>query len=286
MKPWTQRPRAGAALLAVAALAACAAPTLPPVSESPTGEERLGKFVWYDLLTESQASAREFYGGVFGWTFEDVEGSGGYVLIRSRGTAIGGLAEVDERDAEATESLWLASLSVANVDTAAEVVKRQGGSVELGPETVEGRGRLAAVRDPSGAALVLLRAAGGDPPDAAPPVGSFLWTDLWTDDAAGARDFYGSLVGFETRKVQVAEGARFYVLGRDGRARAGLVEIDLEGIEPNWLPYVRVASVRAAVQRAAAKGGRVLLERDDLAVLIDPTGAAIGVQRWSGRSGT
>ena len=215
-----------------------------------------------------------------------MEGSGGYVLIRSRGTAIGGLAEVDERDAEATESLWLASLSVADVDTAAEVVKRQGGSVEVGPETVEGRGRLAAVRDPSGAALVLLRAAGGDPPDAAPPVGSFLWTDLWTDDAAGARDFYGSLVGFETRKVQVAEGARFYVLGRDGRARAGLVEIDLEGIEPNWLPYVRVASVRAAVQRAAAKGGRVLLERDDLAVLIDPTGAAIGVQRWSGRSGS
>ena len=62
--------------------------------------------------------------------------------------------------------------------------------------------------------------------------------------------------------------------------------LDLEGVEPNWLPYVRVASVEGVVQRARAGGGQIVLERRDLAVLIDPTGAAIGVQRWSGRSGS
>ncbi len=277
--------RAGAVVLA-AALAACSAPPLPPVTESPTGEQHPGKFVWYDLLTENEAAARTFYGDVFGWTFEEVAGSDGYVLIRSGGTAIAGLAEVEERDPKVVESLWLASLSVADVDTAAALVKDQGGSIEVGPETVDGRGRLVAVRDPGGAALVLLRAAGGDPVDTEPPVGAFLWTDLWTDDAARARDFYGALVGFESRAVKTGAGHRFYVLGRAGRARAGLVEIDLEGIEPNWLPYVRVASVAGVVQRARAGGGQVLLERKDMAVLIDPTGAAIGVQRWSGGSGS
>ncbi len=281
-----QLPRAVAALLVAAALAACSAPPLPPVTESPTGEQHLGKFVWYDLLTENEAAARTFYGDVFGWTFEQVAGSDGYVLIRSGGTAIAGLAEIEERDAEAVESLWLSSLSVADVDTAAALVKDQGGSVELGPETVEGRGRLVAVRDPSGAALVLLRSASGDPVDAEPRIGAFLWTDLWTDDAAAAKDFYGALVGYQTRAVRTGPGVRYQILGRDGRPRAGLVEVDMEGIEPSWLPYVRVASVAGVVQRARAGGGSVLLERKDLAVLIDPTGAAIGVQRWSGRSGS
>jgi predicted enzyme related to lactoylglutathione lyase len=145
------------------------------------------------------------------------------------------------------------------------------------------------VRDPVGAPLVLLRAAGGDPADADPPVGSWLWVDLWTDDAATAKAFYAELVGFEARDVEAGPEHVYHVLGRDGRARAGLVEVDMEGIEPNWLPWVRVANVGHTVKRVREQGGSVLLERKDLAILIDPTGAAIGVQRHGGieaRSGS
>jgi predicted enzyme related to lactoylglutathione lyase len=127
----------------------------------------------------------------------------------------------------------------------------------------------------------LLRASGGDPADANPPVGGWLWVDLWTDDAKAAKAFYAELVGYETRDVEAGPDHVYHVLGRDGRARAGLVEVDMQGIESNWLPYVRVANVGHTVERARGQGGYVLLQRKDLAILIDPTGAAIGVQRHS-----
>jgi hypothetical protein len=47
-------------------------------------EPLLGKVIWHDLITEDVDAAREFYGGLFGWTFEDSTGPGGddYVLAR------------------------------------------------------------------------------------------------------------------------------------------------------------------------------------------------------------
>jgi predicted enzyme related to lactoylglutathione lyase len=268
--------------IAALGLAGCATrASLPPVAPNATDVTHPGKFVWFDLLTEDVSAARGFYGEVFGWTFEDAPGDDDYVLIRSGSAAIGGLAPVDERDFDVSESLWLGSLSVADVDAAASLVKSRGGELIVSPVDVDGRGRLAAVRDPAGAPLVLLRASGGDPADANPPVGGWLWVDLWTDDASAAKAFYAELVGYETREVEAGPDHVYHVLGRDGRARAGLVEIDMKGIEPNWLPYVRVGNVGRTVERAREQGGSVLLQREDLAILIDPTGAAIGVQRHS-----
>jgi predicted enzyme related to lactoylglutathione lyase len=282
----TRRPIAiGLAVLALLGLGACA-PTLPPVSEQPTGEHHPGKFVWFDLLSEDPGAAEAFYAGVFGWSFED-SGTRDYRLIRSDGVAIGGLSQTDDRDANFSESRWLATLSVENVDRAVDRVKAGGGEVLVKPVEVKGRGRLAAVRDADGAVVVLIRSTGGDPKDGgAYPVGSFLWTDLWTEDAAGARTFYGSVAGYEAKPHSVGKEHSFEILGRDGRARAGLVVVDLEGIESNWLPYVRVADVSRTALATLEHGGTVLFERGDVAVLIDPTGAAIGVQRWDGRSGS
>ena len=35
-----------------------------------------GKVIWNDLITEDLDTARQFYGGLFGWTFENVPGRG------------------------------------------------------------------------------------------------------------------------------------------------------------------------------------------------------------------
>lgn len=278
-----ERARCGVRVLVVAALAlGCATEaSLPAISPTASGREHPGKFVWFDLLTEDLASAREFYGEVFGWSF-DAPDAEGYALIRSGGVPIAGASEIDGRDADTSESLWLASLSVADVDAAAAVVADQGGEVLLGPLDAGPRGRLAAVRDPSGAALVLLRAPGGDPADGRPTLGSFFWADLWTADAGPATAFYGVLAGYEARDFRAGEGHVYHLLGRDGRARAGVVELEWKGIEPNWLPYVRVADVERTAQRATSAGGFVLLRQGDVAVLLDPSGAALGVQQLSG----
>ncbi len=47
---------------------------LTPVSSTPTGVHNVGQFVWHDLVTDDMDQAKRFYGGLFGWQFEDVVG--------------------------------------------------------------------------------------------------------------------------------------------------------------------------------------------------------------------
>jgi predicted enzyme related to lactoylglutathione lyase len=50
---------------------------------------------WVDLTTPQPEHAREFYGGLFGWTFSDVDpaaSAGSYALAQLDGGAVGGLA--------------------------------------------------------------------------------------------------------------------------------------------------------------------------------------------------
>ena len=57
-----------------------------------------GKFVWFDLLTNDAAAAEKYYGGLFGWTFEPLEGhENPYKMIREKGQPIGGIVDMTAR---------------------------------------------------------------------------------------------------------------------------------------------------------------------------------------------
>jgi predicted enzyme related to lactoylglutathione lyase len=264
----------------LALLSGCATPEpLPPLTATASGERYPGKFVWFDLLTEDPETARRFYGAVFGWTFEPFGEDGEYHLLRNDGVAIGGVARVKRDDPEVPESLWLPTLSVEDVDAATVLVKQTGGEVVRRPENFPGRGRLAAVRDPVGAGLLLLRSEGGDPPDGGYSIGGWLWTDLWTREGEEASSFYAALVGYQAKDVAADEDHVYRVFGRDGRARAGLVVLRTAQVEDNWLPYVRVADLEETLALVETNGGRVVLRRGGTAVIEGPTGAAVGVQQ-------
>ena len=66
------------ALLAVAGAApAAAAPLeLPAIVEPATDEHHVGKVIFVELVTPDLAAAKQFYGGLFGWTFRDMETGG------------------------------------------------------------------------------------------------------------------------------------------------------------------------------------------------------------------
>lgn len=275
-----QIPRLGALLLVATAWIGCTTvdTALPPIAEPPTGEHRVGKFVWIDLLTEDPAAARVFYQRLFQWTFDDSTGPAGYFTIRNGDRAIGGLARIENTIA-APEAIWLASLSVDDVDAAAEVATSRGGEVVEAPIDVDGRGRMAVLRDPSGAELAVLRSASGDPVGHEPAAGSWLWIDLVTNDAAAAEAFYAELVGYEVQTVELGDDLVYKVIGRDGHARAGIVEVQWEKVESNWLPYVGVTDLNATIHTAYSLGGRLLLRNGDVAILTDPTGGAFGIQQ-------
>ena len=62
-------------------------------------------------------------------------------------------------------------------------------------------------------------------------------------------------------------------------ARAGVVKNPFEHVEPIWLPYVRVADIEQTLELSTQLGGKLFFRFDDGAILLDPAGAAIGVQQ-------
>jgi predicted enzyme related to lactoylglutathione lyase len=186
-----------------------------------------GKFVWVDLVTQDVEEAKAFYGSLFGWTFED---GARYTPVLRDGAPIAGL--VPARDPK-RGSEWVVNLSVADVDRAAALVRERGGMVERGPVDAPDRGRLALVSDPEGALLLLVRAAGGDPPDEEPTVNGWLWRELWTHDADAAVDLYATLAGYEPETLEL-RGQPYRVLKTGDVPRAGVVEAPPANAPPFW----------------------------------------------------
>lgn len=251
-------------------------PEIPAVSAQPTGETHVGKFVWMDLVTTDVGRAQAFYGPLFGWTFAGDPAD--YVKVLHGDAVVAGMVP---RDAGQQGSAWIGNLSVTDVDEAAAEVERRGGEIETGPVDAPHRGRLAFVRDPIGASVLLVRASGGDPPDALPPHGRFLWRELWTHDPQKAIGFYVDLVGYQQDMIRL-DDQRYRVLKRDGVPRGGVMQAPPD-VKPQWLAYVRVKDPTDAAQRAQALGARLVHQDEDAAILVDPTGAPFGVQRWDAK---
>jgi predicted enzyme related to lactoylglutathione lyase len=163
-----------------------------------------------------------------------------------------------------------------------------GGAVLAGPVDLGSVGRAAVLRDPQGAPFGLVRLSAGDPADPTRPVeGTFFWNEYLTHDLDATLGFYDGLFPFETTTTKGEGGASYTILKND-RARAGVFRLpDSESqVTPNWLPYVLVTDPSALAGRVEGLGGRVLLSprpelrKGSLAVVADPAGAVLALQRY------
>jgi predicted enzyme related to lactoylglutathione lyase len=278
-------PRTRILLVAIGVAAACATTSKPMPKINPVpGTITPGRPVWHDLVTSDLAAAKRFYGGLFGWTFQDFEvKEGKYALASLDGKPVAGLLAPGKRAVNVSQ--WVTYFSVADVDEAARAGKAAGAHLAVAPREIANQGRAALLVDPQGAPIAVARLAGGDPAPSPPPVNGWLWVDLWTSDPDASLSFYRSLLGLEPEALDLG-GRPYVVLGRDDRAYAGMIRIPQQEIRPNWLPVLRVEDARAAADRAAQLGGRVLLEpRPDIregkaAIIADPSGGAVAVHVW------
>jgi hypothetical protein len=275
----------------VLTLAGCAAvdpARIPPIDTAGSTERLPGKVVWHDLLTEDPAAAKRFYGGLFGWTFRELDIGGGqtYTVIEHRGRGIGGLVDGRNINRDTNVSRWIPVLSVADIDAAVGVVRAGGGTVFQPPVEIPRRGRMAVVGDPQGAVLTLLQSADGDPPDRTPAAGDWLWNEIWTSDPEATLAFYRRLVPAFTSASAGADDGDYRYLTSAGTPRVGVLPKPVTGIRDTWLSYVRVADPAATAAAAERLGGQVLLPprenplAGEVAILNDPTGAGFLVQTW------
>ncbi len=265
--------------LVLSLLSGCSKLDLTPVVSPPTGVYHQGKFVWYDLLTVDVEAAEDFYGSLLGWSFKK---QGRYTVIMNKDKAVAGMIEVKAKDKEVHAARWLASLSVPDVEKAVLIVRRAGGIINEGPVEMENRGRGALIRDPQGAQLVLLHSSGGDPEDAEPEIGAWLWVELLTNNSQASLAFYEELGGYESVTLK----DDYWLLKNEEKWRCGIRFVSEKDLEVRWIPTVRVEDTVVTSKYAEMLGAKVLVAPGDIshnesaALIEDPAGALFVVQRW------
>jgi uncharacterized protein len=117
--------------------------------------------------------------------------------------------------------------------------------------------------------------------------GRWVWEELFTDDVAAAKTFYGRV--FDWQFEQVGEGKDAYtVVKSSDRSIAGILhypkaaEADRSA---RWLGLMSVPDVKMAAEQASAAGGEIVMAprrfegRGEIALLADPEKAFFGIIR-------
>lgn len=111
-------------------------------------------------------------------------------------------------------------------------------------------------------------------------IGEVSWFEVMGSDLALLTRFYSELFGW---KLVPIEGQPYHMTAPDWKGLPGGVGA---GPGPGWTTfYVKVDDVEAAVGRAVAGGGKVLLPKmvlgdgTTIAVIADPEGHPVGLSR-------
>lgn len=112
-------------------------------------------------------------------------------------------------------------------------------------------------------------------------VGKIGWIDMTVDDADGVRDFYKTVVGWDSEDVSMGDYADYSMMSpADGAAVSGICHArgcnaDLPG---GWLIYITVEDVERSAAACVANGGEVVVPVKGLAggqfcIIRDPAGS-------------
>jgi uncharacterized protein len=171
---------------------------------------------WVDASEPDPKAAVDFYGGLFGWGFEDVMPSssdGDYFIARHEATSSsifdtsgdrrrGDVAAVRSiPEAAPPMAMWNTYFWVDSADEAASKVRDAGGGVVMEPFDFMDACRMAVFTDPEGAAFCGWEAKEHKGARLVNDPGSLVFNGLNTRDIEGARSFYGSVFGWQTGAI-------------------------------------------------------------------------------------
>jgi predicted enzyme related to lactoylglutathione lyase len=245
-----------------------------------------------------------FYGGLFGWQFEDVmqpESERRYFVARLRGRDVAAVGSASEGGPQT--AVWNTYFWVDSADETASKVRDTGGGVVTEPLDVPPEaGRMAVFTDPEGAAFRIWQAKENKGAQLVNEPGSLNLNGLNTRDVEGAKSFYGSVFGWRT--LALDGGAEMWTLPGFGDflerdnpdLRKQMAEADApEGFEDvvgaitpiaddqpdtpaHWSVIFAVDDADATAAKATELGGKVIVPPFDapwvrMTIIGDPQGA-------------
>jgi predicted enzyme related to lactoylglutathione lyase len=257
---------------------------------------------WVDTSQPDPKAATVFYGGLFGWDFEDVMPPGSpveYFMARIRGGDVAAVGSVP--DGAPPMALWNTYVAVDSADDAAAKVQAAGGQVVTEPFDVLDAGRMGVFADPEGAVFCVWQANRNKGAQIVNEAGSLNFNGLNTRDVTAATTFYGSVFGWGTLDVGGAEmwtlpgygdhleqttpGLRAMIaeMGavsgfEDVVAAINPIPADQPDTPPHWSVTFATDDADVTAGKTAELGGQVIVPPFDapwvrMAVLADPQGA-------------
>jgi predicted enzyme related to lactoylglutathione lyase len=237
---------------------------------------------WVDLGTTDVAGAAAFYGGLFGWTLDELgPEAGGYGIFRKNGKQVAGVGPATDAGPGTS---WVTYFA-ADADDAASRVAANGGQVVAAPMDVMDQGRMAVFADPTGAFFSVWQAGKHTGAELVNEPGSFTWNELLTSNIDVCKDFYPQVLGVSIRDVSVDGGMTYTLLQVGGRGVAGAKPQRAEDPGPSrWSVYFAVDDCDAAHAKGVGLGATSVMAPEDtpagrMAFLTDPQGGTFAIIR-------
>jgi predicted enzyme related to lactoylglutathione lyase len=238
---------------------------------------------WVDLQTTDVAAAKAFYGGLFGWKFDDQPMPDGAYSMALVGTdTVAAIAPQNPMQAEMSiPPMWNTYIAVDNVDDAVARAAAAGGTMLMPATDIPGAGRMAFVADPTGAAAGLWQASGHIGATLVNEPNTLVWNELTTTDNAKALPFYRAVVGIDSAETKMAD-FDYTLLKVDGEDVGGATSPQMDGVPNHWHVWFAVADTQSFATAAAAAGGSLLVGPLDMpigkvATIRDPQGAVFSI---------
>jgi predicted enzyme related to lactoylglutathione lyase len=256
-----------------------------------------------DTSQRDPEEAVGFYGGLFGWEFEDVmppESERRYFVARLRGRDVAAVGSIPEGGPQT--AVWNTYFWVDSADETASKVRDAGGGVVAEPLDVPPEaGRMAVFTDPEGAPFRVWQAKENKGAQLVNEPGTLNLNGLNTRDVKGAKSFYGSVFGWTTLSINAGEmwtlpGFGDFLEGDNPDLRKQMAEADApDGFEDvvgiitpiaeddpdtpaHWSVILAVDDADATAAKAIELGGKVIVPPFDapwvrMTVIADPQGA-------------
>jgi uncharacterized protein len=256
---------------------------------------------WVDTSQPDPDAAAAFYGGLFGWEFEDsmpADAPGSYLIARLRGRDVAAVSSPPE--GAPPGAVWNTYIWVDDADEAAAKARDAGGSVLSEPFDVMDAGRMAVLADPEGAVFCVWQGRRHRGARIVNEPGALNFNVLNTRDPEAAKPFYGAVFGWTTLDLGSGEFWTLRAYGdyleeltpgtRERAAQLGAAGFEevVAAITPiaekdadtpaYWSVTFGTDDADATAAKATELGGAVLLAPMDapysrLTVLRDPQGA-------------
>ena len=227
-----------------------------------TQSDVIGKFVWYDQMSNDLPGAEKFYSKVVGWTLApNTMNSQKYTLLKAGENMVGGLMPIPEDAAKmGVRPAWMGYIAVDDVKDYADKVKAAGGAIYRPPTEIPNVGTFAVAADPSGAGFLLFKGDGDQAPTQDPTKPGYIgWHELHGGDPEKSFAFYSGLFGWtKGEAMDMGSMGTYQIFNTKGQQAGGMMKKMAQEPAPHWLYYITVDAIDAAQDRVKSAGGQVI----------------------------